>query len=131
VDTENRDFVRGVYDRWAVGDFTAGPDRFDPAFELVMRPEFPDAGVHRGIDGVRAYMHGFLEPWERITVTAEEIDAVGDHVVVAVFQRGRGAGSGAVTDFRYFHVWFFRDRRAVRLEAVRERADAFAAAGRR
>jgi ketosteroid isomerase-like protein len=116
----------GVYESWATGDFTVGA--LDPEAELVMRPEFPDAGTHRGVDGIAAYMRGFLEPWERITVAAEELIEVGDNVVVAVFQQGLGRGSGVTIDFRYFHVWSFRDGRAIRLEAVREREDALAAA---
>ena len=37
-------------------------------------------------------------------------------------------GSGAMTDFRYFQVWTFRDGRVIGLRNVREREDAIAAA---
>jgi ketosteroid isomerase-like protein len=50
-------------------------------------------------------------------------------VVAAVRQRGVGSGSGAATEFRYFHVWSFRGAKVIRLENFRERAEALEAAG--
>ncbi len=49
--------------------------------------------------------------------------------MVAVCQRGVGSGSGAPTEFRYFHVWSFRGRKVIRLESVRERSEAFEVVG--
>lgn len=121
--------VRAVYDRWREGDFRAGVEIFDPQITFVMRPEFPDAGAYHGVDGVRDYMRGFLEPWVRITIEAEEIIGAGDSVVVAVLQVGTGEGSGAATEFRYFHVWTFRGDLVVRWESVRERDEALALVG--
>jgi ketosteroid isomerase-like protein len=96
-----------------------------------MGPGFPDAGTYLGPEGVAEYTRGFLEPWSRITIDAEEISEAGDSVVVAVWQRGTGTGSGAVTEFRYFHVWSFRGSRVIRFETFRERAEAIEAAGLR
>lgn len=121
--------VRAVYERWGEGDFRAGIDLYDPQITFVMRPEFPDAGTYQGLDGVRDYMRGFLEPWVRITIAAEEIIGAGDSVVVAVRQVGTGEGSGAATEFRYFHVWTFRGDHVVRWESVRERGEALALVG--
>jgi ketosteroid isomerase-like protein len=126
---ENLDTVRGVYAQWAEGDFRGGGRFWHPDGALVMRPGFPDTGVHRGREGIAAYMQGFLEPWERITVVAEELIEVGDNVVAAVFQQGLGKGSGVPTDFRYFHTWVFEDGLVMRIEAIRDRDEALAAAG--
>ena len=125
----NGETVRGVYERWAEGDFTAGTELFDPLILFVMRPEFPEAGAYLGPERVAEYMRGFLEPWARITIEAEEIAEAGDSVVAAVRQRGVGTGSGAVTELRYFHVWTFRGDRVIRWESFRERAEALAAVG--
>ncbi len=122
---QNVELVRGVYERWSEADFQASVELFDPLVLLVMRPEFPDAGTYLGLEGVAEYTRGFLEPWARITIEAEEIADAADSVVVAVCQRGVGSGSGAATEFRYFHVWSFRGRKVIRLEAVRERTQAF------
>jgi ketosteroid isomerase-like protein len=123
--------VEGVYERWSQGDFRASIDVLDPLVLLVMRPEFPDAGTYLGLDRLRDYTRGFLEPWTRITIAAEEITEAGDTVVVAVRQSGIGGGSGAPAELRYFHVWSFRGGKAIRLETFRERAEALEAAGLR
>jgi ketosteroid isomerase-like protein len=125
----NADMIRAIYAGWGAGDFQSGVEHFDPEIELVMRPEFPDTGTYKGVEGVRGYTRGFLEPWERITIESEELIEGETTVVAAVLQRGVGQGSGAETEFRYFHVWTLRDGRVTRLESVRDREDALAAAG--
>ncbi len=126
---EHVDALRDVYARWSQGDFSASLEVADPLILFVINPEFPDAGTYLGIEEVRSYTRGFLEPWSHITIEAEELTPAGDSVVVAVLQRGVGDESGAVTELRYFHVWSFRGAKAIRLENIRERAEAFRAAG--
>ena len=121
--------IERIYDHWGRGDFTVTPEVLDPHAILVMRPEFPDAGTYVGPDGIAEYTRGFLEPWTAITIEAEEVSPAGDSVVVAVLQRGEGEASGAVTELRYFHLWTFRGGKAIRIESVRERDEALAAAG--
>jgi ketosteroid isomerase-like protein len=125
---EHVEIVRRVYERWEEGDFRER-DVFDPLIVFIMGPGFPEAGIYLGTDRVAEYMRGFLEPWERVTMRAEELFPAGDSVVAAVHQTGVGRGSGAVTDLRYFAVWSFRGSRAIRFETFREGADAFGAAG--
>jgi ketosteroid isomerase-like protein len=96
---------------------------------FVLRPEFPDAGTYLGRERIAEYMRGFLEPWSRITIEAEDFTDAGDSVVVAVRQAGVGEESGAATELRYFQVWSFRGRKVIRLENFRERAEALEAAG--
>ena len=128
---ENVEVVRNVYAGWRQGDFRAGVDVLDPLVLFVLPPEFPDAGTYLGVESLAGYMRGFLEPWTRLTIEAEEIAGAGDSVVAAVVQRGVGDGSGAATELRYFQVWAFRGRRVIRLENFRERDAAFEAAGLR
>jgi len=128
---EHVDALREVYARWSRGDFSASLDVADPLILFVLGPEFPDAGSYLGIEGLREYTRGFLEPWSRITIEAEEVTPAGDSVVVAVLQRGVGDESGIATELRYFQVWSFRGARAIRLENFRERAEALEAVGLR
>jgi uncharacterized protein len=121
--------VRGVYEGWKEGDFSAVGDLLDPLVLFVMGEGLPDTGAYLGTEALAEYMRGFLEPWTRITIEAEELEAAGDSVVAGVVQRGTGSGSGAPTELRYFHVWTFRGGRVIRLETFRDRADARAAAG--
>jgi ketosteroid isomerase-like protein len=126
---QNLEAVRAVYDRWSEGDFRAGEEIFDPQVLFVLNPGFPESGSYLGLEGLAEYTRGFLEPWTRITISAEELIEAGDSAVVAVRQSGVGSGSGAATDFAYLQVWTFRGDKVIRLENFRERADAFAAAG--
>jgi ketosteroid isomerase-like protein len=129
VSEENVERLRRVYKAWGRGDFTGTAGVLDEHVLLVMRPEFPDAGTYLGPEGIAEYTRGFLEPWSEITIRAEEIIPAGDSVVVGVLQRGEGDASGAVTEFRYFHLWTFRGGKAIRLETIRERDEALEAAG--
>lgn len=124
----NVEIVERVYESWGRGDFQT-VEVLDEHALMVVRPQFPDTGTYLGHEGFAEYTRGFLEPWSQITIEAEEIIPAGDSVVVAVLQRGEGDASGAVTEFRYFHVWTFRGGRAIRLETIRERDEAFEAAG--
>ncbi len=128
---ENVETVRDVYERWSQGDFRTSVDVLDPLVLFVLRPEFPDAGTYLGLERLAEYTRGLLEPWTRFTIEAEEITDAGDSVVVAVLQRGVGGGSGAASEFRYFHVWSFRGRKVIRLENFRDRAEALEAVGLR
>jgi ketosteroid isomerase-like protein len=128
---ENVEVVRAVYERWSEGDFSISADVLDPLVLFVLPPDFPDAGTYLGLERLAEYMRGFLEPWTRLTIEAEEISDAGDSVVVAALQRGAGSGSGAPSELRYFHVWTFRGRKVIRLENFRERAEALEAAGLR
>jgi ketosteroid isomerase-like protein len=126
---EHLEAVRSVYDEWGRGNFTGSHNIYDPLAVLVQGEGFPDRGPHLGIDSIRKYMREFLEPWERITIQAEELIEAGDSIVASIVQRGTGQGSGAATEFRYFHVWTFRGDKVIRLETMRERAEALAATG--
>jgi ketosteroid isomerase-like protein len=126
---DNVEAIRAVYERWAEGDFEAGVHLLDPEVELVMSPDFPDAGTYVGIEGVRSYTRGFLEPWQRITIEAEELTGAGDQVIAGVLQRGVGEGSGIETELRYYHLWSVRAGKVIRLETFRERTLVRAAAG--
>ena len=129
VPNDKLQLIKGVYERWREGDFSAGIELFDPLILFIMRPEFPDAGNYLGPDRVAEYMRGFLEPWTRLTIEAEEIVETGDSIVATVRQRGIGGGSGAPTELRYFQVWSFRGDKVIRLENIREREDAMASVG--
>ena len=121
--------IEAIYEEWAAGHFRRLDDLYDPHVIFILRPEFPDAGVYLGPEEIARYMRGFLEPWTRIKISAEEIIDAGDSVLVAVRQHGAGRGSGLETDFRYFQIWSFRGTKVIRWEAIYDRRDALAAVG--
>jgi ketosteroid isomerase-like protein len=107
--SSNVEAVQGVYERWSRGDFAASLDVLDPEVVFVVRSPLPEAGRYEGLASVRDYTRGFLEPWTRITIEAEEYTPAGEHVLAVVRQRGQG--------------------RAVGLESIWERSEALQAAG--
>jgi ketosteroid isomerase-like protein len=121
--------VRAIYDATSKGDFRTSLDLFDPHVVLVLGPDFPDAGMHSGIEAVSAYTRALLEPWTHFTMEADELIDAGDTVFASVRQHGVGSTSGVPAVLRYFSLWTFRGGKVIHIESFRERADAFAAAG--
>jgi ketosteroid isomerase-like protein len=126
---QNIEIVRGIYDGWARGDFAAATRHYHEGTVLVMRPEFPEAGTYRGLEGIRGYMKGFLAAFDRVTIDAENLVGEGDGVVADVHQVATGKGSGATVEMRYCQAWILREGRVDRFESIQDRADALAAAG--
>jgi len=123
------EIVRSIYERWGEGDFGTDFELLDPYVVFVLSSGFPEAGTYLGTQAVREYMRGFLEPWTRLTIEAEEVVPAGDSVLVTVRQRGVGDASGAATELRYFQLWSFRGDKVIRLENFRDRDRALEAAG--
>ena len=127
---ENVEAVRAVYAEWAEGNFGAGVELHDPLIVFVAHPHQPEAGHYFGKEGLREFMSAYLEPWTKLTFTAEELIDVDNSVVVSVRHRGSGKESGAPTELSFFQVWTFRGRAVVRIETFPERAEALEAVGR-
>jgi ketosteroid isomerase-like protein len=121
--SEKVELLERIYERWGRGDFKTD-EAYEENFTITMGVGFPDTGVHAGRDGVAAYMRSFLEPWEWITIKAEQIEAEGDRVLVRVLQSGTGSASGIAVEFRYFQLWSFAGDRPVEMETIREEDEA-------
>ena len=92
-------------------------------------PDFP--ATVRGPDGVREFFRRWVGTFESWGYEMEELIDAPDAVVVHIHQWGRGKGSGAVVDGRFWMVWVMRDGKAVRVTHLTEKADALEAAGLR
>ena len=121
--------VEAIYEGYASGDFRSPARFFDPHVVFVLSRGFPDAGTYVGAEEIAQYTRDFLEPWQRVTIEAEDITAIGDSVLAAVHQRGTGETSGAGTEMRYFMLWSFRGGKVIRVENYRDRSEALKAAG--
>ena len=128
---ENVNAVSRIFEGWATGDLHAGAEYFDEHVVFVVRSDFAEPGVFLGAEGVREFMHRFLENWERTTFEAEHIKAVGDTVMVRLVQRGTGRASGAQAELRYFQLFTFRGGKIVRQETVMHEHEALEAVGLR
>lgn len=127
MDEKPIEIIRRVYERWAEGDFTAGGELYDDASVFVLSSDFPDSGIYLGPEQMKKYMHGFLEPWENITIECLDLSESGDTVIAEVRQSGEGSRSGAATAFTYFQVWTFRTGTLMRLQNYMHRDQAYAA----
>src|SRR4051794_25354706 len=112
---ENVKIVRRIYEAWATGDFRT-TDRLDPHVVFVVQPDFPESGVFLGPEGVREFMERFLEQWDRLTISAEDVRPSGDTVLVRVRQQGIGRASGVAGEMTYFQLFSFRGPLIIRLE---------------
>ena len=126
---ENVEIVGRIFEAWADGDLRAGADDLDAHAVLVVPPDFPEFGVFAGPSGIETYMRRFLEQFERVTIEAEQIEAVGDTVLVHVVQHGKYRASGVEGDNRYFLLFTFRGRKIVRVENVMDENEALEAVG--
>ena len=101
----------------------------DPSIEFTMPPENVDGGRYVGHAGVRRYFRRWAGTWESWHFHPESLIDVGDdRVVVALYERGRGKGSGVEVENRIGQVWTFRDGLVVRWENYRTLSEALEAA---
>jgi ketosteroid isomerase-like protein len=131
VSREKVDVMRRIFDEWGRGNFRAGAELFDPHVVLVLRPEFPEAGVYVGPEQIATYTRDLLASWADFAMGAEGLVDAGDSVVVQVHQRGVGLTSGVETELHYFQVWTFRGEAIIRIESIGTREQALEAVGLR
>ena len=92
-------------------------------------PNHPEGTVRHGPDSVIEFFREWTEPWEGLEVDWELQQGAPDRVLAIIDMRGRGRGSGAPVDMRFFQVWTFRDGRAVSMEMYYGEDEARRAAG--
>jgi ketosteroid isomerase-like protein len=83
-------------------------------FEWVV-PDHPEGAVRHGPASVIGFFREWLEPWDDLEVDWELEEVAPGRGLATINMRGRGHGSGVPTEMRFFQLWTFRDRRAVRM----------------
>jgi len=126
---ENVEALKGVYARWATGDFWT-PEIFDPGVEIVWAQFMPDfEGPRHGLAALERGIRNLLSPWDEHTWTADEFYPSGERVVVLFTARGRGKGSSVEVEAHWAHLWTFEGGKATRIEGFLDQAEALEAAG--
>jgi ketosteroid isomerase-like protein len=126
---ENVEIVRRMYEQ--------ANERPGALYEMLAEDVFWDAtavgqlegSIVHGRDAVMEFFRrwvGAFEPWG---YEVEELIDGDDCVIARIHQWGRGKSSGVEVDGRFWQVWTFRDRKAIRATHHREKADALKAAG--
>ena len=128
---ENVEIVRKAFEAWQQGGVEALLKVLDPDIEWTLRPDFPDAGIFRGYDEIRALFGRFDETLVNLTVEPLEFIAAGEHVVVPLNWAGRGKASGIEVAERQGETWAFTVRagKVAVVTEYRRRAEALEAAG--
>ena len=108
-------------------------DIFDPDVEWQLDPAalaIPDfSPASHGPDGVREFFRRWVAAFDDWDYEVEESIDADDAVVLRVHQWGRGKGSGASVEARFWQVWTMRDRKAVRVTHHIDKGEALEAAG--
>ena len=103
--------------------------RFPPDFELLERPDLPDAGTYRGRDESKAFWRKAQELFVELRWEPLEVIDLGEVVVVETRIVGRGRGADVPFEAAETDVFWFRDGSIVRLQGFPTKEDALAAAG--
>jgi ketosteroid isomerase-like protein len=133
MSTENLELVKRVLEE-SRSDPTALWEILDDGVVWeVGTLDIPDAGAPEwhGPAGVREFFRRWVGPFDEWDYEVSELIDAGDSVIAHIHQWGRGKGSGAMVESRFWQVWSLRGGRIVRATHHGERAEALAAAGLR
>jgi ketosteroid isomerase-like protein len=95
--------------------------------------DIPDAETTqwRGPAGVREFFRSWTGPFDEWGYAVGEVIDAGDSVVAHIHQWGRGKGSGARVESRFWQAWTISDGKIVRATHHSEKAEALEAVGQR
>jgi uncharacterized protein len=120
--------VRRVYEAFDADDVETVADLVDP--EIDWDTSAAPTGVHvRGIQGGIRDIREMLDAWAAYEIEIEDVHEAGDHVVVIVVNRGKGAAGGVPIEARRAHVWRVREGVAVAFRLYLDPDEALAAVG--
>ena len=118
----NVDLVREGMEAWSRGDYEATLALIDPA--VVWRPVTAWPGIqaeYRGHAGVRRFWDAFRDPWQEITLEADDIRELDEsRVLTRSHFRGIGRASGVATEARNYTVWTIANGKLIRFESFTE-----------
>jgi ketosteroid isomerase-like protein len=126
---ENVEIVREMYEAFNRGDVDRGVKLLHPRPELHQPPEVVDAETYVGLDAFLRGLTLFTEEWDDPRFEPQEVDAVGNCVLMRVRVVGRGKRSGAEMTTEFFHAWTFDDGKAHKCLVRSTRTDALKAVG--
>lgn len=100
--------VRQMYDAFHSGDVEGAIAHFAPDVEVDAR-DHPDAQAGRGHQALVRIIGSWVAAFDEWSEEIEEIRDLGDHVLVAAKQRGRGKETGVETELRYALLYEVED----------------------
>ena len=115
---QNLDAVRSLYAAFGRGDLEGILAALDPqvSWRTPGAPDLPTGGLRQGAPAVREFFGLLLTTFDIADFQPHDFLAAGDKVVVLGTSREGPKGSGRLVDFRWVHVFTFRDGRIVAFE---------------
>ena len=127
---ENVAVVRRMYDAFHSGDPEGAINHFAPD-ATVDPPDHPDAQAGKGREALVRIIGSWVAAFDEWSEEIEEIRDLGDHVLVAATQRGRGKGTGIETELRYALLYEVEDGKISSMTFYSDVPNALEAVGRR
>ena len=105
------DVVRSLYAAFGRGDLEGILAPLDPqvSWRTPGAPDLPTAGLRQGIPAVREFFGLLLSTFDIADFQPRDFLAAGDKVVVLGTSREGPKGSGRLVDFRWVHVFTFKN----------------------
>jgi len=129
---ENVEVVRLTFEAIGRWDIDALLELYDPEIEyLPLTGTRIESGGYIGHLGVREYFEEVAEIWEELHPRADDVQTVGDQVLVLGGCAVRGRGSGAESDSPMAWVLTFRNGKVTRHRGYGTREEALEAVGLR
>ena len=129
---ENVEITRRAYEHFIeTGDVPAELYDSDYVLDMSGFRGWPERQTYRGVEGLRAFLADWLEPWDDYEFEVEELRDTEDKVVAIVRQRGRSKATGVPVEMHLAHVITLRAGRFIRLEMYSTPDQGLEAAGLR
>jgi ketosteroid isomerase-like protein len=122
--------VEQLLEHWRQGDLDHLDEFLDSDIEWREPPETIGRNVVTGTDAARAGLENWTEQFDSLRVETLEMREEGERVLHAMRQYARARGSEIEIPAELYMVWWFRDRKAVRMEMYNTRDQAEAAFAR-
>lgn len=118
TEPQNLDVVRRLYDAFGCGALEEMLALLDPdvSWRTPGAPDLPTGGLRHGIPAVREFFALLLNTFDFADFTPHDFLAAGDKVIVLGTSREGPKGSGRLVNFRWVHVFTFRNGKIVAFE---------------
>jgi ketosteroid isomerase-like protein len=118
-----------TYEAMNRGDLEGATANLTPDFEFIPPPMLPEGGIYQGPEGLRQLWETWTATFPDFRIEIEETIDAGDKVIVMAAVSGTGTGGLEVKTPSFAWVWSFEGDRAIRMEAMPNRATAVEALG--
>lgn len=119
---ENVEMMRKTYEAMANGEEPPMIHALDPEIELKEPESLPYGGLHKGVQAMGEMQKTFMDCWDLVVPTTEQLLDAGDYVVAMGRLRVRGRHSGKEVETPFAEIIKFRDGKIVEINPFNDTA---------